>query len=126
MHTFIRLFTALSLTLSLASWGVDAAPSRRISKHGHKGPRVLGGSTFRLHQHRNPKYKRTKNSGTVELAKTYKKFNVLLPDELANAIAGIVGRLQGTPDSPATINASDVNFGKYLVSYESILYLLSL
>lgn len=94
MHTFVKLlFTALLLSLFLNSWTVDAAPSRRGRKHGHGGTRVFGGSTHRLRQFRNKKYKRTANSGTVALAKTYKKFNVLLPDELANAIAGIVVRL---------------------------------
>ena len=114
MHSFIKLITAFLLALSVISWGVDAAPSRsrKFHRHGRKRPVVLGGYTFKLHQHRNSKYKRTKYSGVVELANTYKKFNVLLPDSLANAIAGIVSQLEGTEDSPAKpLTASDVNFG---------------
>lgn len=112
MHTFIKLLSAVLLVLSLTAWGVDAAPKHKskFSKH-RAGPLVLGGSTFKINQHHNPNYKRTANSGTVELAKTYKKFNVLFPDQLANAIAGIVGRLQGTNGVPAPVNVSDVNFG---------------
>ncbi|OBT56402.1 hypothetical protein VE04_03360 [Pseudogymnoascus sp. 24MN13] len=113
MHTFIKLLSAVLLVLSLTAWGVDASPRHKskFSKHYRKGPLVLGGSTFKINQHHNPKYKRTANSGTVELAKTYKKFNVLFPDQLANAIAGIVGRLQGTDGVSAPLNVSNVNFG---------------
>ncbi|OBT42007.1 hypothetical protein VE00_06655 [Pseudogymnoascus sp. WSF 3629] len=113
MHTFIKLLSAVLLVLSLTAWGVDASPRHKtkFSKHYRKGPSVLGGSTFKIKQHHNANYKRTANSGTVELAKTYKKFNVLFPDQLANAIAGIVGRLQGTDGVSAPLNASNVNFG---------------
>jgi hypothetical protein len=103
MHSPTKLlFAALLLSLFLTSWTVDAAPSRRGRgrKLGYNGPRVLGGSTYRLRQFRNKKYKRTANSGTVALAKTYQKFNVPLPDSLANAIAGIVARLEGTGEIP--------------------------
>lgn len=113
MHTFIKLLSAVLLVLSLTAWGVDAAPKHKskFSKHHRTGPLVLGGSTFKINQHHNPNYKRTANSGPVELAKTYKKFNVLFPDQLANAIAGIVGRLQGTDGISAPVNTSTVNFG---------------
>lgn len=113
MHTFIKLLSAVLLVLSLTAWGVDASPRHKtkFNKHYRTGPLVLGGSTFKINQHFNPNYKRTANSGPVELAKTYKKFNVLFPDQVANAIAGIVGRLQGTDNVTVPFNASDVNFG---------------
>ncbi|KFX87380.1 hypothetical protein V495_01496 [Pseudogymnoascus sp. VKM F-4514 (FW-929)] len=114
MHTFIKLISAVLLVLSLTAWGVDASPRRhkgKFTKHYRTGPSVLGGSTFKVNQHHNPNYKRTANSGPVELAKTYKKFNVLFPDQLSNAIAGIVGRLQGTDGVPAKVDPSNVNFG---------------
>ena len=113
MHTFIKLLSAVLLVLSLTAWGVDAAPRHKskFSKHYRNGPLVLGGSTFRINQLHNANYKRTANSGPVELAKTYKKFNILFPDQLANAIAGIVGRLQGTDGVSAPVNTSTVNFG---------------
>lgn len=103
MHSLTKLLLAVFLlSLLLASWTVDAAPfpRGRGRKHGYNGPSVLGGSTYRLQQFRNKKYKRTANSGTVALAKTYQKFNVLLPNSLANAIAGIVARLEGKGDIP--------------------------
>lgn len=116
MHTFIKLISAVLLVLSLTAWGVDASPRRhkaKFTKHYRTGPSVLGGSTFKVHQHHNPNYKRTANSGPVELAKTYKKYNVLFPDQLSNAIAGIVGRLQGTDGVPAKVDPSNVTFGEY-------------
>ncbi|KFY23994.1 hypothetical protein V493_05494 [Pseudogymnoascus sp. VKM F-4281 (FW-2241)] len=113
MHTFIKFLSAVLLVLSLTAWGADASPRHKakFNKHHRKGPIVLGGSTFKINQLHNPNYHRTANSGPVELANTYKKFNVLFPDQVATAIAGIVGRLQGTDDAPVPMNASDVNFG---------------
>lgn len=113
MHTFIKSFWAVLLILSLTAWGVDASPrfKTKFTKHHRNGPLVLGGSTFKVNQRHNPNYKRTANSGTVELAKTYKKFNVLFPDQVANAIAGIVARLQGTGNGTTAVNATNVNFG---------------
>ncbi|KFY27312.1 hypothetical protein V491_00950 [Pseudogymnoascus sp. VKM F-3775] len=114
MQTFIKSFWAVLLVLSLTAWSVDASPrfkTKKFTKHYRTGPLVLGGSTFKVNQRYNPNYKRTANSGTVELAKTYKKYNVLFPDQLANAIAGIVGRLQGTGNGTTAVNASNVNFG---------------
>lgn len=88
MHSFTTITAAAASLLFTASF-VSTAPVASL-RDVLDDIIVLGGSTYRLGQVYNPGYKGIATTGTAAYAKALTKYNVALPDDLANAIAGIV------------------------------------